>query len=311
MNSVRVQLTDFDPAYFGQRPLLARHNLHDLDLFSEEAIVELLDRFPREHIYAWATGRDHSRPEHNRLAAQKDVGGATLLQAVKNGRFWVNLTRIDRVDGEYRKLIDLIYEQLAAQAPGFEPLSCQGALLISSPQSITYYHADAPANMLWHIRGRKRIWIYPALDERYLKRESLEDIYAGVRHEYLPFDESFDTDAVRFDIEPGQWATWPHNAPHRVSNLEGLNISLATEHFTPATVRRQRLYAANRFLRARLRLRNLSAREDGVAAAMKIGLHRIARPLGLDPLQYKRYTPVLKVDADAPDGVAALSVGGN
>ena len=311
MNSVRVQLTDFDPADFGQRPLLARHNLHDLDLFSEEAIVELLDRFPREHIYAWATGRDHSRPEHNRLAAQKDVGGATLLQAVKNGRFWVNLTRIDRVDGEYRKLIDLIYEQLAAQAPGFEPLSCQGALLISSPQSITYYHADAPANMLWHIRGRKRIWIYPALDERYLKRESLEDIYAGVRHEYLPFDESFDTDAVRFDIEPGQWATWPHNAPHRVSNLEGLNISLATEHFTPATVRRQRLYAANRFLRARLRLRNLSAREDGVAAAMKIGLHRIARPLGLDPLQYKRYTPVLKVDADAPDGVAALSVGGN
>jgi len=311
MSAVCVQLADFNPADFGQCPLLARHNLHDLDLFSEEAIVALLDRFPREHLYAWATGGDHTHPEHNRLAAQKDVDGATLLRAVKNGRFWVNLTRIDRVDSEYRKLINRIYEQLAAQTPGFEPLSCQGALLISSPRSITYYHADAPANMLWHIRGRKRIWIYPALDERYLKHEALEDIFAGVRHEYLPFDESFDKDAVRYDIEPGQWAAWPHNAPHRVSNLEGLNVSLATEHFTRTTVRRERLYVANRFLRSRLRLRNLSSREEGTAMAVKIGLHRIARRLGLESLEYKRYVPVLKVDADAPDGVTALSASGS
>jgi hypothetical protein len=267
MNSGSVRLADFNAADFGHRAMLAGHNLQSLDLFSEEAIVELLDRFPREHLYAWATGRDHTRPEHNRLAAQRDVDGATLLRAVKNGRFWVNITRIDLVDAEYRKLIDRLYEQLAAQVLGFEPLSCQGALLISSPQSITYFHADAPANMLWHIRGRKRIWIYPTLDERYLKREALEDIFAGVRHEYLPFDESFDSDAVRYDIEPGQWAAWPHNAPHRVSNLEGLNISLATEHFTTATVRRERLYRANRFLRTRLHLRNLSAREDGGSRA--------------------------------------------
>jgi hypothetical protein len=311
MNSVQVQLADFEPADFGLRPLLARHNLQDLDLFSEAAIIELLNRFPREHLYAWATGRDHERPEHNRLAAQNDVDGATLLRAIKNGRFWVNITRIDRVDSEYRKLIERIYEQLAAQVPGFEPLSCQGALLISSPQSITYYHADAPANMLWHIRGRKRIWIYPALDERYLKREFLEEIFAGVRHEYLPFDESFDSAAVRYDIEPGHWAAWPHNAPHRVSNLDGLNVSLATEHFTHATVRRERLYAANRFLRSRFHLRNLSAREEGAMAAVKIGLHRVGRRLGLEPLQYKRYVPVLKVDADAPEGVAPLPVGGS
>ena len=309
MSSIQVKLADFNTADFGRRPLLARHNLATLDLFSEEAIVEMLNRFPREHLYAWATGREHTRPDHNRLTEQKDVDGASLLRAVRAGRFWVNVTRIDRVDSEYKRVIERIYEQLANEVPGFEPIACQGALLISSPQSITYYHADAWANMLWHIRGRKRIWIYPALDERYLKREDLEDIFAGIRHEYLPYEESFDADAVCYDIEPGQWAAWPHNAPHRVSNLEGLNVSLATEHFTEETVRRERLYAANRFLRTRFGFRNLSSREESASAAFKIGLHRIARRVGFEPLQYKQYVPVLKMDADAPEGIAALPLG--
>ena len=74
------------------------------------------------------------------------------------------------------------------------PLASRGTLLISSPRALVYYHADGPASALWHIRGRKRIWIYPALDGRYIQRELLEDIFAGVRHEYLP---------VRKRIRPG------------------------------------------------------------------------------------------------------------
>jgi hypothetical protein len=184
-------------------------------------------------------------------------------------------------------------------------------VLISSPQALVYYHADAPANMLWHVRGRKRIWIYPAMDERYLQRESLEDIFAGVRHEYLPYAADFDRDAVCYDVEPGQWVAWPHNAPHRVTNLEGLNISLATEHFTAESLRRQRVYVANRFLRKRCGVKNPSPREDGPVAILKTVAHRAIARFGLDPLQYKRYAPVLRVNARAPNCVSALPDAGS
>jgi hypothetical protein len=180
-------------------------------------------------------------------------------------------------------------------------------VLISSPQALVYYHADAPANMLWHIRGRKRIWIYPALDPRYLAREMLEDIFAGVRHEYVPYEPSFDAAATSYDLEPGQFASWPHNAPHRVSNLEGLNVSLSTEHFTAESLQRQRVYVANRFLRTRLGVRNPSPREDGALALVKTLSHRVAARLGLDPLQYRRYSPVLRINTRAPGGVTPLT----
>jgi len=252
-------------------------------------------------------GNDASRPEENRLAATEGVSGAELLEAVRHGRFWLNLTRIDLADARYRELIEALYGQLIEVAPHFRPKSCQGSVLISSPQALVYYHADAPANMLWHIRGRKRIWIYPALDERYLQRDLLEDIFAGVRHEYLPYHQSYDQAAVCYDVAPGQWVAWPHNAPHRVTNLEGLNISLATEHFTAATLRRQRVYVANRFLRTRLGWKHPSPRETGAVAMLKSVAYRCVARLGLDPLQYKRYAPVLRINAQAPGGVTALA----
>ena len=305
-----VQLPAVDKAGFGRRPLQGTHNLHQSELFTDAALIDLLDHFPRQHLYALTMGHDLARTDDNRLALHDGVSGAELLRAVRNGRLWLNITRVDRADARYRALIDQLYAQLAAQAPGFSPVASQGTLLVSSPHALVYYHADGPASALWHIRGRKRIWIYPALDERYVRRELLEDIFADVRHEYLPYDKAYDQGAVVYDLEPGQWATWPQNAPHRVTNLDSVNVSLSTEHFTRQGRWRARVYTANRFLRTRLGLRNLSTRENGPAAVMKTVIHRLARKAGLDPLQVKRHVPSMRVDPDAPGGVVALEAAG-
>jgi len=301
-----IQLSATDKADFGRRPLVAKHNLHQSGLFTDAALIDLLDHFPRQHLYALTMGNDLMRSEDNRLALHEGVSGAELLRAVKNGRLWLNITRVDRANARYRALIDQLYTQLAAQVPGFSPVASQGTLLVSSPHALVYYHADGPASALWHIRGRKRIWIYPALDERFIRRELLEDIFAGVRHEYLPYEHAYDQAAVVYDLEPGQWATWPQNAPHRVTNLDSVNVSLSTEHFTRQSRWRARVYCANRFFRTRLGLRNLSARESGPAAAMKTVIHRLANKAGLDPLRIKRHAPSMRVDPDAPEGVVAL-----
>ncbi len=306
MIAPQVNLPEAQRAGFGRRPLLASHNLHQHELFSDAALIDLLDHFPRQHLYALTMDNDPTHTDGNRLALHDGVSGADLLRAVKNGRLWLNITRVDRADARYRTLIDQLYAQLIAQAPGFAPMASQGTLLISSPHVLVYYHADAPTSVLWHIRGRKRVWVYPELDEKYMRRELLEDIFAGVRHEYLPYQSSYDAAAVIYDLEPGQWITWPQNAPHRVTNLDSVNVSLATEHFTAQSRWRARVYTANRFFRTRLGVRNLSTREHGPAALMKTVLHRLASKAGLDRLQTKRHIPSLRVDPDAPGGVVAL-----
>lgn len=301
-----VRLAAADKANFGRLPIIGQHRLHESDLFSDESLIELLDRFPRKNLHALTMGSDHTRLHENRLAINEGVSGADLLRAVQKGRFWLNITRVDRADARYRRLIDELYAQLAAQVPGFVPQYSQGSLIISSPHAVVYFHADAPASALWHFRGRKRIWVYPAMDERYLPREALEDIFADVRHEYLPFDHSYDKDAVVYDLEPGQWTAWAQNAPHRVTNLDSLNVSLSTEHFTRESRGRARVYAANRFFRVRLGIRNLSTREVGAGALAKAAIHRLASKVGLDPVQVKRHIPTLRVDANAPAGVVPL-----
>lgn len=300
-----IQLPTAGNADFGVRPMVATHNLHASELFTDAALIDLLDRFPRKNLYALTMGTDPVCCE-NRLALHDGVSGAELLRAVRNGRLWLNVTRVDRVDRRYRALIDQLYAQLAVQVPGFVPDFSQGTLLISSPHALVYYHADGPALVLWHIRGRKRVWVYPALDNHFMQREHLEDIFAGIRHEYLPYENVYDQSAQVYDLEPGQWIAWPQNAPHRVTNLDSVNVSLSTEHFTRQTRRRARVYVANRFFRARFGLSGLSAREDGPVAMLKILAHQLARKAGLDSLQPKQHLFSMRVDPDAPQGVVSL-----
>ena len=122
--SPAVELPPHALATFGKEPLLARHNLHQNPLFSDESLIELLDRYPRELVYAITMGYDPSR-EENRLAANDGVTGRDLLEAVKRGRFWLNVTRVNRVDPRFRDLIEQLYGQLARAVPGFEPQKTQ------------------------------------------------------------------------------------------------------------------------------------------------------------------------------------------
>jgi Cupin-like domain len=303
-----VELSQLARAAFGKEPLLARHNLCDNALFSDESLIDLLDCHPRELVYAITMGDDPAR-EENRLALHDGVSGRDLVEAVKRGRFWLNVTRVDRVHPRFRDLIEQLYRELANVVPRFKPHKVQGSVVISSPHAIVYLHADAPPNILWHIRGRKKIWIYPALDERFLPRRDLEDILACARHEYLPYRPDFDAHGTCYQVSPGDMVTWPQNAPHRVTNLDSFNVALSTEHFTAQSRARVRVYSANRFLRNRLGLSRLSKRETGPGALAKTLLHRAARRLGLeaDPARAKQWVATLRVSPSAPNGVVELS----
>lgn len=300
-----LSLADGDVPLFGRAPLKATHQLHRLPLFEDQALIELLDRMPRQNLFALTMGHDPARADQRRPASHEGVSGAELLEAVKRGRLWLNVTRVDGSEPAYRALLDEVFAELARKIPGLRIDGRKATLLISSPDAQVYYHADGAPTVLWHLRGRKRIYLYPA-DERFLSRHDLEDIFAGVRTEYLTYRPEFDQHAVAFDLAPGEFAAWPQNAPHRVVNEGSLNVSLSTEYFTPESRSRARLFTANRFLRKTLRLGGLSTDERALFAAPKIAAHRLGKALGLDAHNTRRHVPVVRVDAAAPLGFTPL-----
>jgi hypothetical protein len=308
-----VSFSDADVKCFDRVTCVPSHSLHTnpetAPLFTDDSVAAILDNYPEEWLFALTMGSDPLRPQDNERVKHSNVSGTDLLEAVRRGKLWLNITNIDQVDARFRALIDRLYADVASYIPGFVVDESHATLLVSSPEAMVYYHVDAPPSFLWHIRGSKRVWVYPHLREDVLPRSLLEDVYAGARQEYVPYELEFDDVADTYDLEPGQVAMWPHNAPHRVSNLGTLNVSLVTDHWTPEARARARVYKANRFLRTKGHIPHarLGTKESGAVAFAKAATHQVGRRLRLDDLPNKSHkAPVRRVDASSVDGLSPL-----
>ncbi|NHA01025.1 hypothetical protein G5V59_17160 [Nocardioides sp. W3-2-3] len=110
------------------------------------------------------------------------------------------------------------------------------------------------------------------------------------------------------DLEPGQVAWWPQNSPHRVQNVDGLNVSLSTEHWTAESLRREHVWTANYFLRTGAGRTPRSTRESGALPAAKVAAMRLGRRAGVLTIPEKRAPrPSFRIDPDVPNGVGALA----
>lgn len=293
---------------FGSQPIVARHGLDEHEILTDEILIDLLDRYPRNRLQAWTMGTDPCRREEWQAVDTAGVSGADLLAAVKVGRLWYNILRLDLVDPQYRSIIDQLYGEMQRACPGFTPLSAVGTLLLSSPRAQVYYHADGPPTTLFHIRGHKRMWIYPAGDTRFVSQELMEDIFGSAMDEEVPYSPEFDKHAEVFDLGPGDMVWWTQNAPHRIENLDSFNVSLSTRYQTAESERRKLLYNANRFFRRRLGMRKLSVNETGMGAGLKYFTYRLCRRAKLEePISGFLYETNLRVDPKAPLGLARLT----
>ena len=309
LNSDPVNWSEQEYKQFGLIPQVSKHHYHTLPVFQKEALVALLDEYPRRHLQAYAMGTDPSRNEDwKQVDINPDTRGDQLWRAVEKGRLWLNLVHIEKNRTEFGQLINDMYVHLGKHCPHLQnPKSTHSALLISSPGAQVYYHLDAEPNMLWHLRGEKDVWLYPAMDPELVPQELLEDIYAGEIGENLPYRSEFDEKAVHYRLTPGDAASWPHNGPHRIVNVD-MNVSLATSYFTPVVYRRQYVQLANRFLLRPLGIRHRSMAENGIVAASKRISYRAInkiRPFKRTP-RSASYITDLQLDPDAPSGIRTL-----
>lgn len=297
--------SDDQVARLNRANLIAQHRLAELDLFTDEGLIETLARHPESALGVNTMGTDPALSDQWREGITGGLDAATLLEAVKNGRLWLNLRRVMEHHPEYEALVNDLYEEMESLAPGLPTYNRSANLLISSPTAIVYYHLDCPVNMLWHIRGEKRAWVYP-LDTGIVSDETIEQVLSGEAAEEISYRPELDDLAEVYDLLPGQMITWPQHTPHRVVNTVGLNVSLSTEHMTREAARRNNVYLANRHFRGLAGFRFQGTKLTGVGAAAKEAALRIARRLPLvaptPPVGFS-YPKSFEINPAAPDGV--------
>ncbi len=166
-----------------------------------------------------------------RTGTRGKLSGAEVLEGLKQGRIWIQMRGATEQVEPWGEAIAQAYAEIAERIPGFKPRNVYGQMLLSAPGAAVPMHADSPYVILFHLRGRKRIWIYPN-DPEHMPRQGMEDIVLRVKTEDLPYRREMDERAVVFDLEPGMAVSWPLHAPHRVENIGGANLSLTTEFQT-------------------------------------------------------------------------------
>lgn len=265
---------------FGKVTLQLQHELHSTGLFTLDALAELIDRYPEEKYNLCSMGHDLKNPVW-RDGYKAEVPGETIIEAIKNGRMWMNLRKVHEVDERYAKLLADIYGEFEAKVPGLKTFKHNFGILISSPKASVYYHCDVPGQSLWQISGRKRVYVYPN-HEPFMEQATMERVVLGTQQEDVPYEEWFDDYAEVYDLEAGQMLHWPLNGPHRVVNEDCMNISVTTEHYTSDIRKQYAVNYANGLIRRYTGAKTLSADINSPTVYPKAALALAWRKLNLE-----------------------------
>jgi hypothetical protein len=212
------------------QPKLYDHQIQATGLVEDDALAALLDRYPAELLDINAYSYDAEGQVSLATGERGRADGAALLDAIKGGRVWVNLRDAHEAHPALWSHIQPVFDGIARDL-GVRPIKVTGQLILSSPQTRVPYHFDAAGVILFHLRGVKRLWVYPT-DEAHLPQPSVENVIMRIQAEELPYRLTFDENARVVELHPGQALTWPLYAPHRVENQGVFNVSLSLDFQT-------------------------------------------------------------------------------
>jgi len=282
---------------FRKETFKVKHDLISTGLFTDEALIDLLDRHPKDQLDVCTLGNHPIYEFKFRTGDVRDVDGKTLIEAVKAGSIWMNLRKAMNIHPEYRSVLEQMYGEIATLT-GKKPFHARGGILISSPTAKVPMHFDATETILWHIRGHKRIIFYPST-EAFLADKDYEALMYRQTEDYLPYEPSMENEASVHDLREGEMVTWPLNRPHRVENMSYC-VSVTTEYSTPESSVKNAAMYTNAVLRRKLGLspdwRSASVPERYI----KAGAGRILRKIGvLDTLKAEDMVS-FKIDKTLP-----------
>lgn len=267
---------------FSRAPVRASHNLLETGLFDDAALIRLIETHPAELTDIHAPVSHVRETKDFPVLNRTNASGAELLEEVRKGRLWINLRRAMNETADYRAVFNTLIADLKAASPHYRPRKTSAGILISSPTASVPYHCDKTDVVLWHLRGRKRLFLYPP-QAPYLDPVDYEGRIADLTNDDLPYDPAFEAGVQAFDLNPGEMLSWPLHSPHRVENLEGLNVSVTMEYSSWRSAMVNGAFTANGVLRRRFGLSPLSPQEAPAALNfVKLFLARAFRAMKLE-----------------------------
>lgn len=281
------------------------HDLEGTGLFSNEALIELLEKHP-SHMLDVCTmgGSDHpDYPNKFRTGDFRGASGADLIEAAKAGKIWINVRQGMNIHTEYKAVLDRMYGGLG-EANGKKPYDARGGILISSPIAQVPYHFDKTHIILWHVRGKKRIYVYPET-EKFIPDQAYEAKMLHYLDDDLPYKVDFDQDARYYDLKEGQAISWPLNSPHRVDNRT-FCVSVTTEYSSLESRIKNNCMVANAALRHRFGIKS-SYRNAGPAHRQLKSLFGVAiKHSGLLPDQNTPDLVTFKIGEDTQNYIVDI-----
>jgi hypothetical protein len=223
-------------------PMAVEHGV-PLYLASDEALAHLLNRYPSDLLAI------NSYDASGDLAPAFGEGdGRALLDAVKAGHIWLVLRGVEQAAPGLWAEAQADMARLAPHIGAENARDMTGQLVLSSPAMRAPCHFHAAGVVLFHLRGVKRVWVYPPT-ETFLPQRLVEQAVAHARTSQAPWSGNHDRSAWRFDIGPGEAVSWPLYAPHRIEDQEGLSVSLSLDYQTPHSRITTGAHRANAILR--------------------------------------------------------------
>jgi hypothetical protein len=299
-------ITDWQPHFpslFGNHSLAMSHSLANSPLFTDAALAALIDKTPREAYHVNYSQKTPGNPPKRREGEIKGLTGQEVIDVVKSGNIWVNLTAPAKTDPAYGALLDSLYAEFEERVPGFRSYKRNLTILISSPNVSVKYHSDVPGQSLWQVRGTKKLYVYPA-SKPFISQPALEKLILGqLRETDMPYEPWYDDYAEIHTLDAGKMIHWPLNGPHRVVNEGMLNVSFTTEHWTDELRKHYAVNYANGILRGKLGMQNLSQQVTGLSYLAKLATAAAVKFTPLNPQKKKVYKVDFQVDPSAPEGV--------
>jgi hypothetical protein len=281
------------------------HGLVEQGFASDEALAAVLDRYPAELFDINLYDYDDEGQVSLRTGARGRLDGAELLAAIQQGRLWVNMRSVETGWPELWAAAMEAFGEVQGAYPGLRAVNSSGQLILSSPRARVPYHFDAAGVVLFHMRGRKRIFVYPG-DEAHLAEVDMEQVVARQTTEELPYVRAFEADAQVMDLEPGQALTWPFYAPHRVENLDRFCVSLSIEFQTWPTRFRNGALFTNAVLRSRGGLPRMTDRMATPELAARWAASLALKRAGALKSRLADFERDFVLDPGAADGAGAL-----
>ena len=99
---------DQNSLLWGNLPQKIDHNLHRQPLFQMDALAELIEKYPREHYSLVYMGAQGDR-RFWREGDLDGMNGQAVIDAIANGRMWLNLRSVKTVDQRYAELVKNIF----------------------------------------------------------------------------------------------------------------------------------------------------------------------------------------------------------